>query len=116
MRDAGVRFLAGTDFNAPYVLPGFSLHDELVLLTASGLTTLEALQAATSNAARFLGLDAELGTIEAGKIADLVLIDGDPLEDIRNTQQIHAVVHQGMLHTREDLDRILSDVQARVKR
>ena len=116
LRNAGVQFLAGTDFNVPYVLPGFSLHDELVLLNASGLTTMEALQAATSRAAKFLGLDAELGTVEVGKAADLVLVDGDPLEDIRNTQRINAVVRQGQLFTRADLDTILNDVQVRANK
>ncbi len=110
LRDAGVRILAGTDLNVPYVLPGFSLHDELVLLTSSGLTTMEALQAATANAALFLGLDEQLGTIEAGKIADLVLLDGDPLEDIHNTQKIQAVVVQGKLYKRDALDTILEQV------
>ena len=112
LRDAGVQFLAGTDMPGSYLMPGFSLHDELVLLTQSGLTTMEALQSATSNAARFLGLGDELGTIEAGKTANLVLIDGDPLEDIRNTQRIHAVIIEGKLYTRKDLDNILADVQA----
>ena len=112
LRDAGVRFLAGSDLTATYLLPGFSLHDELVLLTQAGLTTMEALQSATSGAAEFLGLDDELGTIEVGKTADLVLIDGDPIEDIHNTQQIHAVVIEGKLYTRKDLDKILAGVQA----
>ncbi len=111
MRDAGVKFLAGTDQLAPYIFPGFSLHDELVLLTMSGLTTMEALQAATSNAAKFLRLDEQLGTVEVGKKADLLLIDGDPLEDIRNTQLISAVVFDGNIVQRHALDDILKEIE-----
>ncbi len=87
MRRAGVEFLAGTDVLNPYCFPGFSLHDELVLLVNAGLTTMEALQAATMNPARFLGKERELGTVEKGKIADLVLLDANPLYDIVNTQK-----------------------------
>ena len=115
LRDAGVRFLAGTDITATYLLPGFSLHDELVLLTQAGLTSIEALQAATSNAAEFLGLNEEIGTVEVGKTADLVLIDGDPIEDISNTQRIHAVIMNGKLYGREQLDEILDNVHAVAK-
>ncbi len=109
---AGVPFLAGTDCPAGVdVLPGFSLHRELERFVAAGFTPLEALQTATINPARFLGRLSDLGTVEKGKIADLVLLDANPLDDIRNTQKIAAVVLNGRYFSREDLDRILRDVE-----
>ena len=93
MQRAGVRLLAGTDGS----FPGFDLHDELGLLVRAGLTPMEALQAATRNAAEFFGLSAKLGTIGRGKTADLVLLDGNPLEDIANTRKIAAVILGGRL-------------------
>jgi hypothetical protein len=92
---AGVRLLAGTDSFDAFVVPGFALHQELELLVQAGLTPMEALQAATREPARFLGLEAERGTIEVGKAADLVLLEADPLADIRNTRRIGAVVLGG---------------------
>jgi imidazolonepropionase-like amidohydrolase len=113
MRRAGVRVLAGTDDANPYVIPGFGLHDELALLVAAGLTPMQALQAATLNPAKFFGRLDSLGTVEAGKLADLLLLDADPLEDIRNTTKISAVVVNGRLLDREELDRMLAAVEAK---
>lgn len=107
--EAGVTLLAGTDVGVPLQVPGISLHEELVRLVEAGLTPLRALQTATLNPARMLGLADSLGTVEAGKLADLVLLDADPLEDIRNTQQIRAVVANGRLFRRADLDRLLAE-------
>jgi len=112
MHRAGVRLLAGTDAPNPYVYPGFSLHEELELLIRAGLTPLEALQTATINPARFLGKEDEFGTIEKGKIADLVLLEANPLEDIRNTTRIAAVVAHGKYLAKADLQKLLSDVEA----
>ena len=111
MRRAGVEFLAGTDVLNPYCFPGFSLHDELVLLVSAGLTPMEALQAATLNPARFLGKETELGTVEKGKIADLVLLDANPLEDIHNTQKINAVMVRGKLIPKAELQRMLATIE-----
>ncbi|HXI92348.1 MAG TPA: amidohydrolase family protein [Blastocatellia bacterium] len=111
MRRAGVEFLAGTDVLNPYCFPGFSLHDELVLLVSAGLTPMEALQAATLNPARFLGKETELGTVEKGKIADLVLLDANPLEDIHNTQKINAVMVRGKLIPKAGLQRMLATIE-----
>jgi hypothetical protein len=113
MRAAGVTILAGTDAPSLPPVPGFSLHDELALLvSAVGMTPLEALQAATVRPARFLGLADSLGTVEVGKVADLVLLDADPLADIRNTRRIHAVVTNGRLLDRAALARLLADAEA----
>src|SRR5262249_9091040 len=82
MNRAGVPILAGTDTLNPFCFPGFSLHDELALLTQAGLTPMQALQAATRNAAEYLGQLDSLGTIEPHKLADLVLLSANPLDDI----------------------------------
>jgi tetratricopeptide (TPR) repeat protein len=111
MRRAGVKFIAGTDLANPYCFPGFSLHDELGLLVQAGLTPMEALQAATYNAAEFLGIKDSLGTVEAGKIADLVLLDADPIEDIGNTRKIAAVVVGGEYYPKNSLDGMLAKVE-----
>ena len=112
MQRAGVALLAGTDVLNPYCFPGFSLHDELGLLVQAGLTPLEALQAATLNPARFLGKEQEIGTVAEGKVADLVVLDANPLQDIRNTQRIHAVVVNGRLLDRAALDALLTQAEA----
>ena len=111
MRRAGVQFLAGTDTGNPYCFPGFSLHDELALLVQAGLTPGDALRAATLNPAKFLGLETTLGTIEKGKMADLVLLNANPLDDIRNTQRIQAVVSNGRFLDRDTLDKMLTQAR-----
>lgn len=111
MHRAGVRLLAGTDTAAGVdVLPGFSLHTELEYFVQAGLTPMQALQTATRNPAQFLGLQNEMGTVEPGKLANLVLLDANPLDDIRNTRKITAVILNGRLLTRADLDAILRQV------
>lgn len=110
--EAGVVLLAATDVDIPMGVPGLSLHEELVRLVEAGLTPLAALQAATRNPVRVLGLADSLGRIEPGKLADLVLLDANPLEDIRNTQKIRAVVADGQLYRRADLNRLLAEVVA----
>lgn len=110
---AGVPILAGTDCPNPFVYPGFSLHDELGLLVHSGLTPAEALRTATINPARFLGLTDSLGTIASGKVADLVLLDANPLTDIANTKRIRAVIQGGRLFDRSALDGLLARAKTR---
>jgi hypothetical protein len=107
MHRLGVPLLAGTDEPVPFVFPGFALHDELQLLVQAGLTPAEALRTATLNPARYLGATDSLGTVAAGKIADLVLLDADPLLDIHNTTRIRAVVANGRLLDRAALDSLL---------
>jgi imidazolonepropionase-like amidohydrolase len=111
LRRARVPILAGTDVGNPYLFPGFSLHDELALLVEAGLTPMEALQASTRNPARFLGRN-DLGTVEKGKVADLVLLDADPLVEIRNTTRIAAVVVGGRLLPKAVLEAMLAGVEA----
>ena len=113
----GVPFMAGTD-TAPgvYIMPGFSLHDELANFVESGFTPMEALQTATSNPARFLGREGSFGSVEPGKIADLVLLSANPLLDIRNTRKISAVIANGRFFDRVALDQMLVDVEAAAKR
>ncbi len=110
MNLAGVSIMAGTDTTAPNVFPGFSLHEDLVYLVQAGLTPMQALQAATRKPAEFLGRTGEQGAIAPGKRADLVLLDASPLDDIRNTQKIHAVIVKGKLLNRADLDVLLDRV------
>jgi hypothetical protein len=113
MFKAGVPLMAGTDAMNPFCFPGFSLHDELALLVESGLTQLAALQAATTNPALFLGRSADQGTIAPGKRADLVLLDADPLTDIRNTTKIRAVWRDGKYLDRAALNQLLENAKHR---
>lgn len=92
----GVPIMAGTDGPGGTRLPGPGLHDELALLVSAGMTPLQAIQAATREPARFLGALDSLGTVEPGKVADLVLLEADPLADITNTRRIHGVVVRGL--------------------
>jgi imidazolonepropionase-like amidohydrolase len=108
MKRAGVMFMAGTDAPNPFVVPGRSLHDELELLVQSGFTPLEALQSATRNPAEYLGRLDTLGTVEKGKIADLVLLDANPLENIGNSRKIWAVIVNGKILLSPQLDKMLS--------
>ncbi len=114
MRRAGVGLLAGTDtIPAAYLLPGFSLHDELALFVQAGLSPMQALQTATYNAAKCLGMLDSMGTIEQGKIADLVLLDSNPLQDISNTHRIAAVVVGGKIFQRAALQKMLAQVEVK---
>jgi imidazolonepropionase-like amidohydrolase len=116
MHRTRVGLLAGTDILNPFLFPGFSLHHELVLLVQAGLSPLEALRTATLNPARFLGREKELGTVERGKLADLVLLDADPLQDIHHTQRIAAVIIGGRLYDRASLDAMLGSAASDANR
>ncbi|NRQ38835.1 amidohydrolase family protein [Nonomuraea sp. NN258] len=112
MYRAGVPLIGGTDCLNPYVIPGFSVHDELALLVAAGLPPMAALRTMTRDAARHLGREATMGTVTAGKVADLLVVDADPLADIGNTRRIHAIVTRGRLITRRRREQILAEVEA----
>ncbi|MGI9204243.1 MAG: amidohydrolase family protein, partial [Woeseiaceae bacterium] len=107
----GVSFLAGTDVMNPNTYPGFSIHDELELLVRAGFSTIDAIRAATINPAIFLGQENEFGSIESGKVADLVLLDADPLSDIGNTTEIFAVFVRGNYFDRARLDELLRSLR-----
>jgi len=98
MHRAGVPILAGSDTPNLYAAPGLSLHDELALLVRSGLTPLAALQGATWRVAQYLGATDTLGTVAAGRVADLVVLSADPTLDIGNTRRIEMVMARGRLH------------------
>ena len=117
LHKAGVPFLAGTD-SPPgvYIFPGFSLHEELQRFVAAGFTPFEALQTATLNPARFFQIDDQFGTIEKGKVADLVFLDANPLDDIRNTQKVAAVILNGRYFSKADLQKILQHVEEAAKK
>jgi hypothetical protein len=111
MKKAGIQFLAGVDLPNHYLYPGFSLHEELALLVEAGLTPMEAIQTATINPAKFLGTTDSLGTIEKGKIADMVLLDANPLTNIHNTQLINAVFVNGNHLSKKTLQGMLLQVE-----
>ena len=93
----GVTLLVGTDAPEPFVPPGFSMHQELEMYVEAGIKAADVLQAATMNNAAMLGQEKHLGSIEPGKLADLVILDDDPIRDIRNTRKIHRVVRSGIV-------------------
>jgi imidazolonepropionase-like amidohydrolase len=99
LHKAGVTIVAGTD----QTVPGYSLHREIELYAQAGFTPMEAIQAATIVPARVMGLDKELGTVEAGKRADLIVIDGDPLQDIHNTRNVEFVITNGVMYNAAEL-------------
>lgn len=111
MNHTGVTLMAGSDLGSKWISPGSSLHDELAILVQAGLTPQQALRTATHNPARFLKVEA--GSIEVGKLADLVLLDADPLVDIHNTRSIHAVILRGKLLDGSALQTLLKNAQSR---
>ena len=112
MHRANVSLLAGTDFPNPFMLPGFGLHDELELLVEAGFSPREALRTATTAPTQYFGLVSDSGSIAPRQRADMVLLDDNPLLKIGNTRAIRAVIADGRLFTRVDLDRLLGKVKA----
>lgn len=113
-QEKGVKILAGTDFPNPYVFPGFNMHEELELLVEIGMSELEALQAATSGAATFMKKTVDFGTLEEGKVASIVLLSDNPLENISNTRTIEAVIQRGQLYEKPALEQLLASVKKEV--
>jgi imidazolonepropionase-like amidohydrolase len=109
---AGVLLLVGSDSLDPFVFPGESLHKELAEFVRAGLTPGEILQAATRGAAQFLGRERDCGTVETGKLADLLLLEASPLENIANTERIAAVVRAGRYLDRAELDKLLAGAKS----
>ncbi len=111
---AGATIVAGTDVSNPYLVAGFSLHDELALLQEAGLTPAAVLRAATVTPAKVFHVEDRLGTIEAGKLASIVLVREDPLADVRNATKIETVIREGRVFDRASLDALLAGVKERV--
>ena len=109
---AGIPLLVGSDSLDPFIFPGESLHEELVEFVRAGFMPAEALEAATRGAARFLSREADFGAVESGKAADLVLLDASPLEEIRNTRKIAAVIRGGTYLDRGAIDKMLAQAKA----
>jgi len=112
-KDAGVPIIAGTDAGVSGVVAGFSLHDELELLVQAGLTPQEALNSATLLSAQWLGIDKQIGSIETGKLADLILLDQNPLTDIKNSRKIAGVFVNGKWLDKTKIDAMLIDLAKR---
>jgi imidazolonepropionase-like amidohydrolase len=112
-KKAGVNMAAGSDFGGGWCIPGAGLHQEFLLLAEAGLSPLDILQMTTLNGAKFLGREASMGTVEPGKNADLVVLDADPLADVRNLTRIHAVVRAGAYHSAAMLDALKAGTEAR---
>ena len=108
--ESGVLLMSGTDVPVPVMVPGFSLHDELEMMADVGLSPYDVLRTSTTNPSLYLDELEEFGTVEAGKRADLVLLEGNPLEDIANTRQIAGTMVRGRWYARADLDIMLEEV------
>ncbi len=115
LEKAGVKIIAGTDTPASYCIPGFSLHKELQIMVEGGMSPASTLKAATLNPAIFMEKEEELGSVENGKLASLVLLDKNPLEDIQNTQSISAVFLRGEYLDRNALGNLLEEARIRAK-
>lgn len=107
LKESNVTILAGTDTPIAFLTPGFSLHKELEMLVKGGLEPLEAIASATLLPAQYFGLEKKMGTIDENMISNLILLDANPLQDIKNTQKINSVIKNGMLHNRAALDDML---------
>jgi len=110
LHDAGVGLLLGTDTPNPFVVPGFSVHEELQNFVDAGLTPYEALRTATRDAAEFLGALEEFGTVAVGRRADLILVEGNPLEDVGNVARRVGVSLRGRWFPEKDLRRLLDEL------
>jgi len=106
---SGVSLLVGTDAPVAFCPPGFAIHQELALLVESGISPAAALQMATLNNARALQQDCSLGSIEAGKLADLVVLDANPLDEIANSRKIHSIIRGGKLSDKQVLLKLVPE-------
>jgi len=113
MYAAGVNIVAGSDCGASnsYIYPGSSIHEEIKLLAASGLTPAQALKTATVNGSKFFGVANFFGSLQKGKCSDLIVLDSNPLEDIGAIDQINTVLSHGKLYTRSDLNALLASIR-----
>ena len=112
--DNGVEMLAGSDYGGGWVIPGISLHQEFDLLAAAGLSPLKVLQMTTINGARFLKREATMGTVAAGKEANLVLLNANPMDSVQNLHGIHAVIRDGRFYSTDALTQLKERVAQNV--
>ena len=112
--ECGVKMMTGSDFGGGWVVPGVSLHQEFDLLEQAGLTPLRILQMATLNGAEFLKRESTMGTVEQGKDANLVLLDGNPVESVQNLHKVHAVVRAGSLYPSQSLEGLKEQVAGNI--
>lgn len=110
MNKAGAKILLGTDTPNPLVVPGFSVHEELQNLVDSGLTPYEAIRAGTKDAAAFLDASDEFGTVQAGRKADLILTEDNPLDDVKNVSRRVGVMLRGRWFTEAELHSRLEEL------
>jgi imidazolonepropionase-like amidohydrolase len=111
MTSSGVPYVIGTDAGGAWRIPGRSLHEGLAEMVRAGLTPMQAIQAATLSSARLLGREKELGSVQVGKYADLVVLDANPIDQVANTRRINAVVVNGRLLDRQALDSMLTQLE-----
>ena len=107
--------MVGTDLMVPGIIPGYAVHEEMRIWQEAGIPPADILRSATIVPAQFMELDNRLGSITEGKTASMVLVHGNPLEDIRNAQQIESVFLRGQYFSREDLDRMLEEAKGLVQ-
>ena len=111
LNQAGVPLMVGTDLMVPGIIPGYAVHDEMLIWQEVGIPAVDILRSATLIPAQFMGLGHRLGSIHEGKTASMVLVRGNPLDDIRNTQEIDSVFFRGKYLSREDLDTLLLEAK-----
>lgn len=111
LNNAGVPLMIGTDLSVPGILPGYSVHEEMAIWQEAGIPAADILRSATIVPVEFMGLEDRLGSIREGKAASMILVRGNPLEDIRNAQQIESVFLRGTYFSRQDLDRLLEEAR-----
>jgi imidazolonepropionase-like amidohydrolase len=111
MNEAGIPMMTGTDLMCPGLMPGYSVHEEMEIWQEAGIPPADILRSATLVPIRFMGLEDRRGSIRVGKSASMVLVRANPLEDIRNAQQIESVFLRGQYFSREDLDRLLDEAR-----
>jgi len=115
MHKEGIPMMAGTDCACEGGIPGYSIHKELQLFVEAGLTTFDALQTATINPIKFLDLTDSLGTVEKGKIADLIILNRNPIDDISATQKIFAVIRNGQLISKKQLEKVKNNLKKNIR-
>jgi imidazolonepropionase-like amidohydrolase len=111
LNQAGVPLMIGTDLSVPGIVPGYSVHEEMLIWQEAGMPAVDILRSATIVPAKFMGLEDRLGSICEGKTASMVLVRGNPLEDIRNAQEIEGVFLRGEYFSRQDLDKLLAEAR-----